>query len=146
MADLGAAAPRRDLVQLQERRGFKRSHLPPSHMLNGSIAASQILSPPPPPPSPHILHWALGVQFGPRGVSLQLLFFLSVQRVRIRNFTIYPLSRCRAGRPILFILAAVQWWKVGFGWYLMAVIFPLVTLAYSSDRRGSDLRGGEDQI
>ena len=50
--------------------------------------------------------------------------------------------------PILFILAAVQWWKVGFGWswYLMAVIFLLVTLAYSSDRRGSDLRGGEDQI
>ena len=47
--------------------------------------------------------------------------------------------------PILFILAAVvvdpgPCWKVG--WYLMAVIFPLVTLAYNSDRRGTD-PGGE---
>ena len=91
-------------------------------MLNGSIAASQILllllfsSGP----------WEFNLAPGEPAVPLQLLFFLS--QARIRNFTIYPLSvSCRESHFVYFGRAVVEGWLVG--WYLMAVIFPLVTLA-----------------
>ena len=92
-----------------ERRGFKRSHLPlPPHMLNGSIAASQIL----------LLSFSsgplVGVQFDPRGAPARShccsssysssSFCLNEPVSGILQFTLG--SRCRAVSSILFILAA----------------------------------------
>ena len=102
------------------RRGFKRPpalHLLPPHMLNGSIAASQILllllfsSGP----------WEFNLAPGEPGPTpASLLSVYQPYQCRIRNFTIYPLlsrARCRAVSTILFILAAVvaEGWLVSNG-------------------------------
>ena len=139
MADLGAAAPRRDLVQLQERRGFKRSHLPPSHMLNGSIAASQILS-----SSSSSSHSPLGPGSsiwppGSPAAATLLSFCPESPYQEFYNLPSFSVS-CSESYFVYFGRSAVvEGWF--WSWYLMAVIFPLVTLAYSSDSRGSDLGG-----
>ena len=130
LADLGAAhsAPRRDLVQLQETRdgALNGATCPPaSHAqwLNSCFSDSLLLllllfssSGP----------WEFNLAPGEPAVPLQLLFFLSW--ARIRNFTIYPLSvSCSESHFVYFGRALVEGWLDG--WYLMAVIFPLVTLA-----------------
>ena len=86
-------------------------------MLNGSIAASQILllllfsSGP----------WEFNLAPGEPGPTpASLLSVYQPYQCRIRNFTIYPLlsrARCRAVSTILFILAAVvaEGWLVSNG-------------------------------
>ena len=109
-------------------------------MLNGSIAASQILllllfsSGP----------WEFNLAPGEPGPTpASLLSVYQPYQCRIRNFTIYPLlsrARCRAVSTILFILAAVvaEGWLVSNGSHFPAGHSHTVQTAVTDP--GKDLR------
>ena len=105
---LGAAA--------RERRGFKRSHLPSSHMLNGSIAASQILSSSYSSSSSSSSYSPLGPgsSIWPPGSSYSSSFCPESPYQEFYNLPSFSVS-CSESHFVYFGRAA-QCWKVGLGW------------------------------
>ena len=117
-------------------------------MLNGSIAASQILllllfsSGP----------WEFNLAPGEPGPTpASLLSVYQPYQCRIRNFTIYPLlsrARCRAVSTILFILAAVvaEGWLVSNGSHFPAGHSHTVQTAVTDPGEGFEISSCQEKL